>query len=189
MPKGFPDNTPLEDMTEEQRTAYWKYHSRKHEQTLRDLGDVEELKRNAQAWTDHEKNRDKNQESLDTQIAQARAEGKAEGRNEAMRESGLNTVKDLFKAKVGDRRTEEELDEFLEDVDLARFLKSDHTIDTDKIDSKVKLFAPIPEDKNPRPPHQQRRSTSTHQGHREGEGQTGVAAGKALFEEFSGKKG
>jgi 3-methyladenine DNA glycosylase Tag len=33
--KGFPDGTPLEQMTPEQQAAYWKHYARKHEDTVK----------------------------------------------------------------------------------------------------------------------------------------------------------
>lgn len=181
MAKGFPDNTKVEDMTEAEQVAYWKHHSRKHEQALKDLGNIEELKQKAADWDDYQKNRDKDQEELDTQLKAARTEG----RKEALRETALDRVKETFKTRIGERRTEEEIDDFLEDIDLAKFVTDDHKVDTDRITKKVELFAPGAESKQT---PSRRRSTSTHQGTREGSGITGVAAGKALFEEMN-KKG
>ena len=34
---GYPDKTPVADMTIEQQVAYWKYHARKHENTVKEL--------------------------------------------------------------------------------------------------------------------------------------------------------
>jgi hypothetical protein len=36
--KGFPDGTPLERMTVEQREAYWKHYARKHENRVKAFG-------------------------------------------------------------------------------------------------------------------------------------------------------
>jgi hypothetical protein len=37
-PHGYPVNTPVEQMTAAEQTAYWRHHSRKHENALRGLG-------------------------------------------------------------------------------------------------------------------------------------------------------
>lgn len=38
MPHGYPLNTPIAEMTVDQQAAYWKHHSRKHEDTVKGLG-------------------------------------------------------------------------------------------------------------------------------------------------------
>lgn len=45
--KGFPESTPLAQMTAEQREAYWKHQARKHEQRARERADYDDLKAKA----------------------------------------------------------------------------------------------------------------------------------------------
>lgn len=40
---GFPDNTPVADMSTEHQVAYWKHHARKHEQRANTAPDAAEL--------------------------------------------------------------------------------------------------------------------------------------------------
>ena len=77
--KGYPDDTPVAEMTAEQQAAYWKHMARKHENTAkarRDYDDVvaerDELKR--ATMTDGEK-----------ALAEARNRGRAEALTEAVR--------------------------------------------------------------------------------------------------------
>jgi hypothetical protein len=42
---GFPDNTPIAEMTAEHQAAYWKHQSRKHEQRATSAPDAAELQR------------------------------------------------------------------------------------------------------------------------------------------------
>ena len=51
-------------------------------------------------------------------------------------------VKAEFRAAVGDRLSKEELDDFLEDVDLTKYVDDDGEPDLDKIKKKVNLIAP-----------------------------------------------
>ncbi|MDX2793993.1 hypothetical protein [Streptomyces scabiei] len=42
---GFPDNTPVADMSSEHQAAYWKHHARKHEQRANSAPDAAEVQR------------------------------------------------------------------------------------------------------------------------------------------------
>ncbi|MEU3285568.1 capsid assembly scaffolding protein Gp46 family protein [Streptomyces longwoodensis] len=46
---GYPDSTPVADMTPEHQAAYWKYHARKHEAAAKSVPDGPELERLRQA--------------------------------------------------------------------------------------------------------------------------------------------
>ncbi|MFF9525351.1 hypothetical protein ACF1DV_25730 [Streptomyces achromogenes] len=46
---GYPDNTPVADMTSEHQVAYWKHHARKHEARANSAPDAAELERLRQA--------------------------------------------------------------------------------------------------------------------------------------------
>lgn len=78
--KGFPAGTPLEQMTVEQREAYWKHYARQHEQKLRDVGNVDELKRKAAA---HDAAEAEKQPELERVRNAAIEDGKAQGRAES----------------------------------------------------------------------------------------------------------
>lgn len=51
--RGFPASTPVADMTAEQQAAYWKFHARKHEDRVRELGDLSDLREKARKWDEH----------------------------------------------------------------------------------------------------------------------------------------
>lgn len=71
-PNGFPVDTPLVEMTGEEREAYWKYHSRKHEKNANEL--AEQVKANeadAKAWREYKSAQDN---PVNSELAQARKE-------------------------------------------------------------------------------------------------------------------
>lgn len=47
---GYPDETPVKDMTEGQQVAYWKFHARKHEDESKARGDYDAQKADAEKW-------------------------------------------------------------------------------------------------------------------------------------------
>lgn len=54
---GYPDATPVADMTPEQQVAYWKHHARKHEAAAKAAPDAAELERLRAAAEELEKRR------------------------------------------------------------------------------------------------------------------------------------
>jgi dephospho-CoA kinase len=173
--KGFPANTKIVDMTAEQQAAYWKHKSRKHE------GNATSLKAQLDAKVAAEK------------PAAAPAADKPEAgapldadtlrkqiMEELKKEQAPGLVRSQFEALIGDRLPEATRDSILEDLDLAKFVKEDGSIDKDRIKSKAELLAPaeVQGSNGGRKPR-------THQGERRNEPKSSVSAGKALFEEFS----
>lgn len=45
--KGFPEGTPVAEMTAEQQAAYWKHQARKHEERARSRADYDDVKKKA----------------------------------------------------------------------------------------------------------------------------------------------
>jgi len=139
-PNGFPENTPVVEMTSEQQAAYWKFQSRKHENAFKSLGvkDPAELERLRQA--DQELERIRAEQQTDTERAVSEAEKR--GRTEAAQQFGQELVKAKFEAAAAGRVPN--IAELVEDLNLTKFLGADGKPDADAITAAVNRFAPAP---------------------------------------------
>jgi hypothetical protein len=138
--KGFPANTAVTDMTPEQQAAYWKHQSRKHEDRSKQFGDLtpEQL---AEIRAKAER-----QDALEFEMAsdqeKAVAEAKKAAKSEADAEWAPRLAETAFRVAIADRKTAEEISDFLGDLNLARFIKDDGVVDTAKVLARVEEFAP-----------------------------------------------
>jgi len=137
---GFPANTPLEQMTAEQREAYWKHYARRNEDRVKAFGKLtpEEL------TTLREK-----ASQVDALTAASRSDMEKavdEARQTTQREADAKYLPLLaetaFRVAIGDRRPQNEVDDFIADLNLSRFLTDDGQVDTAKVLSRVEQFAP-----------------------------------------------
>lgn len=80
--------------------------------------------------------------SVQTDQERAVAEAQQQAFAQAMGSVVPRLVKAEFRAAVGERLSTEELDDFLEDVDLTKYVNDDGEPDLDKIKKKVNLIAP-----------------------------------------------
>lgn len=165
--KGFPENTPLAEMTVEQREAYWKHQARKHENTVKGLGDVEALKAKAQKWDQHEQEQIPAQERA---ITEAREAAKAEGAAEARKLLAPQLVKAEFKTAAAGKVATGVLDPILEDLNFDLYIKDDGSVDVDRVKSRIDALPSITQHK-----------TGNHQGYRPSSGSSSVSAGQELF--------
>jgi hypothetical protein len=138
--KGFPDNTKVEDMTAEQQAAYWKYHSRRHENRVSALGNltpeqVQELRDKAQQWDDAEAERG-------TEIEKAVRAAQAEAEKAVLAKIQPQLVTAEFRAAAVGRVDNERLAAILEPLDLGKFLAADGSVDTAKVSSYIEGIAP-----------------------------------------------
>jgi hypothetical protein len=170
--KGFPAQTKIADMTPEQQAAYWKFQSRKHEGNVTNLRS--ELDKRPAA-PKPEAPKPAETDPLDP------AEMRKQIMLELKKEQAPELVRSQFEALIGDRLPEETRDAILEDLNLARFVKEDGSLDKDRIKAKAELLAPVT-DVNPV------RKQRTHQGPRQQQRTATVSAGKELFESFSKKR-
>lgn len=168
--KGFPAQTKIVDMTPEQQAAYWKFQSRKHESALRSKQQAESKP--------EPKTEAKPEAPLDA--AALRKEILAE----IKREQAPDLARSKFEALIGDRLSEKQRNAILDDLNYAKFVSEDGSIDTDAIKAKAELIAPAEEQSSSSP---RRR---THQGARRQERTSSVQSGKDLFEsERKNKRG
>jgi hypothetical protein len=166
--KGFPADTPVKDMTLEQQVAYHQYHSQKHETRNRELMAITGGKHGDALRKEMEELGSLRKEKL-TPSEQAIEEAKAAARGELLPQ----LAETAFRVAIGTRKTEAEVDEFVADLNLTRFIK-DGKVDTAKVLERVQQYAP---DKDtggsPRDFGQGKRGN--------GQQKSGVAAGAEMF--------
>lgn len=139
--KGFPANTPLEQMKPEQREAYWKHQSRKHEDRAKVFGSMtaEQLKDLQDKAAKH----DEMELELGTTAEKAAAKAAKEAKEAARAETDpvvISAKLDAAAARAG--VTEADLAKAVEFIDTKKFLKSDGTVDTDKVKSFIDTITP-----------------------------------------------
>lgn len=138
--RGFPEGVPLEQMTTEQQTAYWRYYARQHEQRNKDLlaladGDPDKLKEKVQGY-------DQLRQQQQTEQERAVEAAKAEGRQEAMDSIGPRLVAAEMRAQAAGRIGDEQLATLTSSLDANQFLDSNGDVDTDKVKSLIDGLAP-----------------------------------------------
>lgn len=169
--KGYPDHTPLEQMTVEQQAAYWKHQARKHEDRVKERSDYDDLKRKA-GELDQLKASQMNEQEKAVEAA------KQEARTEAFKEAGAAMVDAHIAAAVtGGRLTQEQADVLLEGLDRSKYLTSEHKVDTDKVKALLDKIA------TPAPGTGKGNFPDLGQGRRDGKVKPSVAAGRDLFEQ------
>jgi len=112
--RGFPENTPVAQMTHAEQAAYWKYHSRKHQARAEQAPnerDLAELRRKAGEFDRHQQAQMTELEREQARAAdlQSKLDGyeRAEARRAAARKAGLSA--DDAEFVVGD--TPEEMEQ------------------------------------------------------------------------------
>lgn len=136
---GFPANTPLEQMSVEQREAYWKDKARKHEERVKSLGgltpeQLAELRAKAER-----------QEALEHELASDAEKRERAARKEAAAEAEAKYLPKLARAHIegaaNGRVPADALSAALEYLDLTKFV-SNGDVDTDKVRAFVGSIAP-----------------------------------------------
>lgn len=164
---GFPKDTPLTEMTVEQREAYWKHQARKHEDRVKGQADYDAIKAERDALK--AAGLTENEKAIEAAKTAARDEAKAEARKEILPQ--LVTAK--FESLVGGRIPAERLTAILAPLDHTKFLTGDGEVDTDKVQQYVDGLAP-----------DGKKWPDMGQGHRGSSGKTtGVGAGRSLYED------
>lgn len=175
-PNGYPENTPVAEMTDRQAAAYWRHQSRRHEDgrkaAQKALDDAKPKidgydALEAASRSEHERALD---EAKKTTAEQVRAEERSK--------SALALVGAEFRAAAAGRLTAEQVAGFLDDLDRSKFLGSDGQPDLERIAARVDLWAPKPEVKR----------VDVGQGRRDTTTPSGVEAGRAAYQAKHGKK-
>ncbi|MEU7905306.1 hypothetical protein [Actinoplanes sp. NPDC049118] len=127
---------PLEQMTGEQREAYWRHYARRNEDRLKAMGDYEQLRAKAAA---HDDLIAANQTEHEKAVTAARDAGRAE----AMQQAGAVLVDAHLRAAVGARLQPDQVTALIAGVNTAGFLTADGIgVDTDKIGAFVNAVLP-----------------------------------------------
>ncbi|MER7167041.1 hypothetical protein ABT336_13365, partial [Micromonospora sp. NPDC000207] len=139
-PNGFPENTPLAEMTDRQQANYHKHHSRRWQARAEERSDYDDLKAKAARLAELEA-----QSMTDTQKAVADAEQR--GRVAALAEAGgrLATSALHTSLTLTQRLTAEQIDALLAPLDPKAFLTADGmAVDTGKVAAYVNVVAAQP---------------------------------------------
>jgi hypothetical protein len=137
--RGFPEGTPVAEMTDGQQAAYWKHQSRQHESRVKALGvtpeDLASLREKAKRAEDLEYD-------LASDKDKAVADAKKEASDEVASKYTPRLVRAEFKAAAAGRIEPEKLATILEPLDLSKFLDANGEVDADKVSAYVDGIAP-----------------------------------------------
>lgn len=164
--KGFPEATPLEQMTVEQREAYWKHYARHHEARAAERADYDTVKAKADQF-------DELQRQQQTPSEQAVNEAKEAGKREGAREAYSASAATLLTASLTARgKTAEQAQALIGATNLDAFI-TDTGIDAAKVETFVSSIAAPVKGGTPR--------SDPSQGPRGGSTVTSVSSGRDLF--------
>jgi hypothetical protein len=91
------------------------------------------------------------QKANETETEKAINAAKEEARKAALAEATPRLVRAEFKAAAVGRMTGEQLDEYLEDLDLAKYVTDKGEVDTERITKKIDALAPEKEERKAAP--------------------------------------
>lgn len=136
---GFPENTPVAEMTPIQQAAYWRDKSRKHEARANERRDYDELRAKAEALDAlAEASKTENEKA----VAAARKEAGDEARVEERAKAAVKLVDAEMRAAVAGKLTPEQLAPILEPIDRTKFLTPEGEVDNEKVLAFVASIAP-----------------------------------------------
>jgi len=173
---GFPADTALDQMSVEQREAYWKFQARKHENTVKSRADYDQLKQAAA-------------ELAQLKAANATAEEKAlenarlQGENIGAQRYVKAAVRGEIRASAPHLKPEQ-VDELLSIIDTSAVLRDDGEVDAEKVGKIISSFAPA--DKQEK--HTDSYSDTIRQS-RQASGAGSIAELKKQYHEQHSKKG
>lgn len=135
----FPPETPIANMSDEQRAEYWRHKARKHEKEANRRSDYDQLK------ADAEKYRAAQREQLPPDqkaIAEAVEQAKQEALAEARRTFGTQLVTARFEALLAGSRTPEQVAALVAPLDLTKFLTDTGDVNTGMVEAFAQSVAP-----------------------------------------------
>jgi hypothetical protein len=131
---GFPSETPLDQMTVDQREAYWRHQARKHENTVKSRADYDELKQKA---TELEQLQAANATAEEKALEEARREGENTGAQRYLKDA----VTAKFQAITG--KDDDETAVIFGHVDPLSFTNDRGDIDKEKLAAYAATFGPV----------------------------------------------
>lgn len=130
---GYPDNTPIKEMTADQQAAYWKYHAQKHERRSKEREDYDTIK------AELDQLKQSQMTDAEKQVEQAKAEGKAEAAQEFSTRMVDATLRGSLK---GLQLADDDIDSRLAFLDRKTFLTDDGEVDSDKVNAYLEGITP-----------------------------------------------
>ena len=143
---GFPENTPVVEMTPGQQAAYWKDKARKHEARANERRDYDDIKAKADQY-DTLANASKTEQ--ERAIEAARTETTEQVRAEERGKANVRLVDAEMRAAVAGRLTAEQLSVILDPIDRTKFVTAGGEVDTEKITAFIAGIAPAGEQRTP----------------------------------------
>jgi len=122
---GFPADTPVAEMTQDQQLAYWKHQSRKHERRADERKDYDQLKADSEELI---RLRSESQTEAERALAEAREEARREGENLGAQRYLTDAVKAKFQHLTG--KSDEEVATAFAHVNAQSFTTDQGDIDS-----------------------------------------------------------
>jgi len=187
--KGYPSDTPVAEMTADQRAAYWEHHSKKHESMLkaerRERGNItaDELK----ALREKAKRADDLDYELGSDKDKAVADARKQATDETRGEFVPKLVQAEFRAANAGRLDADQLTALIEDLDLSKFVLDTGEVDVDRIAEKIDALAPAADDTHEGKETRRRGPSPTGSGNRGGGAKPSLDSGRDAYARRHGK--
>lgn len=139
---GFPEHTPVSEMTDAQAAAYWKHRSRSHEEKWKQVSHrnlTPEQVLDMQRQLD-EANRERMSEQ-DRKVDDAKKTAADEARREVMPQLVLANITAAV-ARRNPAMSDDDIQARVEFLDLTKFLTKKGEVDADKVSSYATTLAP-----------------------------------------------
>lgn len=180
---GYPENTPVAEMTVPQQASYWKARARANEAGQRAAqAALEAAKPKIEGYDALEASTKTDQERA---VENAKKEADAAARADERSRGSLALVGAEFRAAAKGVLAPEALAGLLEDIDRSKYVLADGTVDLERIEKRVTELAPKPAD--PAAPLE-RKPADLGQGRRTPAATSGLDTGKALYEQTHPRK-
>lgn len=175
---GYPENTPIKEMSPEHQVNYWKYHSRKNENLLKSSVSKEEHDR-VKLELDNIKR------AALPEAERVQADAQAAAKKAALTALAPKLIRAEIRAATAGKVTAQQIDEALEFVDERKFLDQNGDVDPDKVTRYASGLLPS----EPPPPDMSGwRAGGSTSGRGDGAASTSVAAAReAALEELRSK--
>lgn len=180
--QGFPQNTPVADMTAEQQVAYWKHQARKHETRSTQWQQVAGGKTPDQIKAELAAAETLRQEQM-TDAQRQVEEAKQQAKAETVRVVGTSAARTVLEIALGHDPEKNDRSSLIETLDLTKLLNDDGSVDTDKVRALVSTIAPSDKGQGQQQRHDY--GAGSRNGNNAG---GGLAAGRDRYHERHGKK-
>lgn len=169
---GFPEKTPLADMTEGQRTEYWRHKAQKHEKVSRNRGDYDQIKSQLEALQQASLTAD------EKAVEDAKKAAADEARADERKVWAGRTVQAELRAALRDVGVQaDKIETILEPINTQNFLTDAGEVATDKVTAYASGFSGASKQQWP----------DMGQGNRGG-GTSAKESGSDLYDRYYGKK-